>query len=458
MPVTLPAGVDFLLTYEWPKSISELSSLSPIQINEDKSSIYISELAAALKPRYHFAASQSIFYEREPYKNIKSGLAATEERSAPHPTRFIGLGDVLNKEKQRWFYAFNLVPMSKASKELLETLPENTTECPFTNLFLESNKRKEREEDRQGGGSFFWGEEAKRSKLSNAPPENYICKRCNQGGHYFKDCPQAGNNEPQRQIPPEGYVCRICNEPGHFIKFCPQRMVKNSQAAQPKLDECWFCLSNPKLEKHLIVSIGTELYVTLAKGPVVSSKDKDSKVPGGGHLLVIPVNHYSTFAKIPEESHTQVITELEKYKASIRRLFEKYDQDMVVFEVSRGSSKGLIHAHIQIVPVPKSKSDQLEKIAKEQAALSNITFLDQVPQNPDVPYFKLDLPNGKSLVHVLQFRERFNLQFGRLVIANVLGVPEREDWKACSQTEEEEKLDAEQFKAAFKPFDFSLIE
>lgn len=44
----------------------------------------------------------------------------------------------------------------------------------------------------------------------------------------------------------------------------------------------------------------------------------------------------------------------------------------------------------------------------------------------------------------------------RLVIANVLGSPERESWKACVQTEAEEKACAATFKEAFKPFDFSL--
>jgi hypothetical protein len=101
LPVSLPAGVDFLISYEWPQGISELSGLPAVQQDDTKSSISISELAAALKPRYHFAASQSIFFEREPYKNIISGFGAPEEREAGHATRFIGLGDVLNKEKQR---------------------------------------------------------------------------------------------------------------------------------------------------------------------------------------------------------------------------------------------------------------------------------------------------------------------------------------------------------------------
>lgn len=102
LPVTLPPGVDFLLSHEWPQDINELSSL-PLseKVDPAKNSHYISELAAALKPRYHFAANQDVFYEREPYKNIVSGFGAQEERPAGHATRFIGLGDVLNKEKQR---------------------------------------------------------------------------------------------------------------------------------------------------------------------------------------------------------------------------------------------------------------------------------------------------------------------------------------------------------------------
>ncbi|KAG2230013.1 hypothetical protein INT48_003059, partial [Thamnidium elegans] len=471
LPVTLPPGVDFLLSYEWPKDVNELSSL-PITVNQDKTSVYISELAAALKPRYHFAASQSMFYEREPYRNIVSGFGAAEEREAGHATRFIGLGDVLNKEKQRWFYAFNLVPMSKASKEALETLPDNTTECPFVPLF-NGTKRKHEDTQDDTNGSFFWGEDAKRAKVAEKPKDGYVCKRCNVPGHFIADCPTSDyvcrkcNNKghnikdcPQNtesdHVPPDGYICNICKQPGHYIKKCPDAKVINNKREQEKLDSCWFCLANPKVEKHLIVSIGTEIYVTLAKGPIISSKDADCKVPGLGHILLIPITHYPTFGKIPLDAQIEVVAELEKYKSALRRMFDQYDQDLVLFEVSRESFRGLAHAHIQIVPVPKSKSDQIEKIAREQAQLAGMDFIDQIPQNVEIPYFRMELPNGKSLVHLLRPKERFNLQFGRLVLANVLGSPEREDWKACSQTEEEEKQNAVAFKKAFESFDFSL--
>lgn len=29
---------------------------------------------------------------------------------------------------------------------------------------------------------------------------------------------------------------------------------------------CWFCLSSPKVEKHLVVAVGDHAYLALAKG------------------------------------------------------------------------------------------------------------------------------------------------------------------------------------------------
>lgn len=79
------------------------------------------------------------------------------------------------------------------------------------------------------------------------------------------------------------------------------------------------------------------------------------------------------------EAQIEVVAELEKYKSAIRRLFDQYDQDMVLFEVSRESFRGMAHAHIQVVPIPRSKSDQVEKVVREQAALAGMDLIDQVP-------------------------------------------------------------------------------
>jgi len=49
--------------------------------------------------------------------------------------------------------------------------------------------------------------------------------------------------------------------------------------------------------------------------------------------------------------------------------------------------------------------------------------------------------------------ERWPMNLGREVLADLAGNPERADWKACSVSEEEEKKRTDRFKEAFKPYD-----
>lgn len=59
-------------------------------------------------------------------------------------------------------------------------------------------------------------------------------------------------------------------------------------------ENCWFCLSNPQVTKHLIAAIGSETYVTLPKGQL-PDVNADCPVPGGGHVLIIPVSPLFAF-------------------------------------------------------------------------------------------------------------------------------------------------------------------
>ena len=69
-----------------------------------------------------------------------------------------------------------------------------------------------------------------------------------------------------------------------------------------------------------------------------------------------------------------------------------------------------------------------------------------------------DKGEEKELVLPLSEGFRFDLQFGRRVMAKLLGLEGRMNWRDCGQSDEEEKRDAEAFKGAFKRFDFSLEE
>ena len=64
----------------------------------------------------------------------------------------------------------------------------------------------------------------------------------------------------------------------------------------------------------------------------------------------------------------------------------------------------------------------------------------------------------KCLVLPLTPDFRFDLQFGRRVMAKLMGLERRINWKDAVQTQEDEEADATAFKEAFKEFDFSLAE
>lgn len=154
---------------------------------------------------------------------------------------------------------------------------------------------------------------------------------------------------------------------------------------------------------------------------------------------------------------------VDRYKSALRAFYAKHHSHPVSFEVGRLSAKGG-HAHIQVVPIPTSISAStiLDTFAKEGQRLG-IDFEIQEPDTTDerTPagdrgYFRVDLPDGRKMVHWLRDGVPFGVQFGRQVIVQLLGMPERFDWKECEQDEEDDKKDVKAFKEAFSVFDPSL--
>lgn len=179
----MTAGVDILLTHEWPQDVHAMSNQS-VDPKVESMSQPVAEVAATLAPRYHFAAAEDVFYEREPYKNVP-GFAPVGTRPAQHVTRFIGLADVGNTNKARvsseptvecifkiivlykmadsvlqWFYAFNIVPMTDAPMSVLLAEPADTTEFPFVSIMAGGVKRPLD----NGAGGFFWNDEGRDPK------------------------------------------------------------------------------------------------------------------------------------------------------------------------------------------------------------------------------------------------------------------------------------------------------
>lgn len=199
------------------------------------------------------------------------------------------------------------------------------------------------------------------------PPEGYVCRICNTPGHLVRDCPtRHAVGDTGGRKPRPGYVCRACASEEHYIEDCPvanagQRggerrgkrdqikeigrehnclnMICDTYGLQPTNAGSAYLIPTSRTHsfvtsllhvnpcshrKHLIVSIGNECYVTLPKGQIIPTQSNAdgnnssiSTVPGGGHVLIVPIAHHPTYNTIPADIAPPILEETDKYVISV---------------------------------------------------------------------------------------------------------------------------------------------
>ena len=412
---------DILVTSHWPASIRSRSTIKlPEGAEEPPSEQCVADLCSVLKPRYHFSTSDEFFFEREPFFH----LSKDDQPDTSSTTRFISLAANNNPQKQKWLYAFTMDPNATPPT----AIPPGTTAPPFN-----PSKKRQRLPDQEQSYSRF------NNSTSHPDRHHRPHKRAKRG-------------------PPPGPA------------------------------ECFFCLSNPNLTTHLITSIANDTYLTTAKGPLSTSTTYPS-LPFPCHILIIPLSHSPTLHSIsPSETKISTYKEMTRYRHALHSLLNSTSKGAlgaVTWEVSRAEG---IHVHWQFLPVPAEmvKKGLVEAAFKVEAENEKYpTFKtkeigDGTGELGDFFRVWIWRPSGgvdatldgegkgegegeskgeeKELVLPLSEGFRFDLQFGRRVMAKLLELEGRMNWRDCGQSDEEEKRDAEAFKEAFKRFDFSLEE
>jgi hypothetical protein len=400
-------NADILLTSSWPASVWNGSSvaLDPTQQASIVSTEGIADLCSTLKPKYHFSASPgSFFYEREPFVS-----APAKESESPSVTRFISMAPFGNEMKAKAMYAFTLNSSDT-------TIPPGATASPFV------SKQKKRGPDHE---------------------DHRQHKRFRDDGH-------SGRRHRKRHNSPP-----------------------------PGPDRCYFCLSNPNLSTHMCCSIGEDAYITTAKGPLPTSTAFAEQGLGfPGHMLIIPLPHAATIPAMgsivdPASDAVKTYKEMNRFRESIQAMIaskSSHKLGAVTWEISRERN---VHLHWQLLAVPaemvqnglaeaafrvEAENEKYPVFAnkdlslEEQATYGDFFRVWLWADNGD------DKLKGKSLVMPLPSDIRFDLQFGRRVLAKLLGLEKRLIWQDCEQTVEEETKDVEAFREAFKPWDFTLEE
>jgi hypothetical protein len=87
------------------------------------------------------------------------------------------------------------------------------------------------------------------------------------------------------------------------------------------------------VESHLIISIGENYYLALAKGPLVED-----------HVLIIPVEHMPNTLFLSSESDAELL----RFQSSLKRYFKSQEKEVIFFEWA--SIRGT-HANLQVKEV-----------------------------------------------------------------------------------------------------------
>lgn len=331
--------VDILLTHDWPLGVVRYCEALVPQASP-RGTQALSALVTRLAPRYHFASSGPKYWERPPFRHA----------TKPQVTRFYNLGPVLGPEKERWFYAMTLLPMRGLDPSIMASQPPDATDSPFEavgggegadNFFFTAGKRGVK------GSTGGRGEGRERGP----PPSTYVCRLCHVPGHWIQDCSMAGQNQPKEER---------TTEEGTMTQEGGKRRRLEAPRKKP-VGPCWFCLSSPDVAKHLILSIGEEAYLTIPKGGLIpwdessssGSEDRGSSlpitIPGGGHLLLAPIEHVPSFSP---SSHPELAHETTMWLKAVRSMYAQYECVPLTFEVYRqpplGKEDTLHHGHLQV--------------------------------------------------------------------------------------------------------------
>jgi hypothetical protein len=397
---------DILLTASWPSSIRTGSKVPIPDVGiEPTGCDHISQLCADLKPRYHFSSSPSFYYEREPFFHTP-----TEDAPDFRPlTRFISLAAYGNPNKQKAVSAFNL----RAAVDVTAPLPLGVTASPFIS-------------------------------------------------------PKAQTSRKRRALYPEPYA-RFSRDDGNYHRH---KRGRQERQPLPGPDTCFFCLSNPNLATHLVVSIGEDAYATIAKGPLTTSSTNTANgLDFPAHILIIPLSHEPTLAFIDQDGRQKTYAEMKNYKRSLQQMVAARSDDKlgsVSFEISRRNG---VHTHWQFIPIPaelisKGLVEAAFKVEAENLKYPSFQSRDPGLGEGEGDFFRAWIwspldehgAQGLSKTITMPFDDttRFDLQFGRKVLAKLLVLEKRQQWRDCEQTVDEEKRDVEAFKTAFRIFDFTL--
>ncbi|CAM6031449.1 unnamed protein product [Sphagnum compactum] len=200
------------------------------------------------------------------------------------------------------------------------------------------------------------------------------------------------------------------------------RAVEEHQKTARMLENCEFCIDSAKIEKQLIIALGSKVYLSL---PRYEGLQK-------GHCLISTMSHVSCSTQLDEE----VWAEVNDFRKALTRMFDSRKQDVIFFETARYLHR---KPHMVIHCVPSKDFEMAPFYFKKAIQESerewsmNKQLIDLRKEKKDVrraiprtlPYFWVNFGMSDGFAHVIEEQERFPPNFAEEVIAGILELDPR---------------------------------
>ncbi|OQR68681.1 hypothetical protein BIW11_12752 [Tropilaelaps mercedesae] len=233
------------------------------------------------------------------------------------------------------------------------------------------------------------------------------------------------------------------------------KAIQEHQAMERVLETCQFCLESPACLKHLLISVGS--HVALSLPPFQSLTE--------GHCILAPTQHVAALTLADED----VWQEITRFRTALTAMFIASNQDCIFLETAMGlSSARKPHASLHCVPVPREVGDLLPMYYKK-AILESETEWAQNKKLVDLslkrglrnsipkglPYFAVDFGTDHGFAHVIEDEREFPRHFGLEVVGGLLDCEPRLWLKKQNENFQAQSRKAVEFGKMWSQYEFN---
>ncbi|XP_075214569.1 CWF19-like protein 2 [Lycorma delicatula] len=244
-------------------------------------------------------------------------------------------------------------------------------------------------------------------------------------------------------------MIRIKESDGKSAAKERNKAIDQHRRSTQAMDNCQWCLDGKRLLKHLVIAIGSKVYLCV---PPYESLTE-------GHCLIVPSQHVSCTTQLDEDIWEEIMV----FRKALVKMFLSKDLDVVFFECAIYLSHAP-HTVWQCVPLPKESGDVAPVYFKkaiqecETEWASNKKLIDLTGKNVrravprGLPYFTVDFGMQPGYAHVIEDEKVFPKNFAQEIIGGMLDIDHSIWRKPRYQKFEEQRKKVLEFISLWKPF------